>query len=198
MVEIFVWTGLFVWSLVLPVGSPNTNWSLAKSQTKTDFWGNPGGGLGTCLFSLHMFCGSGEGLWPGSPVYYVAGTAGPCRPVKTVSNGCFAYHGCPLSPILFVIFMARILRCSRGGDDIQLVGWWWCGPDGIISLWQCSTHRIDGQLSEMRLTWISTSKSVAMVPSRKPMDFPLQAENESLPQLKVFQLASPLDIEWDT
>ena len=34
---------------------------------------------------------------------------------------------------------------------------------------------------------ISTSKSEAMVLSRKPMDCPLQVGNESLPQVKEFK-----------
>ncbi len=47
-----------------------------------------------------------------------------------------------------------------------------------------STHWLG---SQSRIKWISTSKSEAMVLSRKAADCPLQLGNESIPQVKEFK-----------
>ena len=104
-------------------------------------------------------------------------------------------QGCALSPILFVIFMDRISRRSRGGEGLQF------GGLGISSLLfaddvvlmassACDLqHSLDRFAAECEAVGmrISTSKSEAMVLSRKPMECLLQVGNESLPQVKEFK-----------
>uniref|UniRef100_A0A8D3D9Y0 Reverse transcriptase domain-containing protein n=1 Tax=Scophthalmus maximus TaxID=52904 RepID=A0A8D3D9Y0_SCOMX len=90
-------------------------------------------------------------------------------------------QGCALSPILFVIFMDRISRRSRGGVGLQL------GGLGISSLLFADNvvlmapsvcdlqHSLDQFAAECGAVGmrISTSKSEAMVLSRKLVDFTL-------------------------
>ena len=104
-------------------------------------------------------------------------------------------QGCALSPILFVIYMDRISRRSRGVEGLQV------GDLKIASLLFAddvvlmASSAVDLQRSLDRLTAeceaagmrISTSKSEAMVLSRKPVDGLLWVGNESLPQVKEFK-----------
>ena len=104
-------------------------------------------------------------------------------------------QGCALSPILFVIFMDRISRHSRGGEGLQF------GGLGILSLLfaddvvlmassACDLkHSLDWFAAECEVVGmrISTSKSEAMVLSRKSMECLLQVGNVSLPQVKEFK-----------
>uniref|UniRef100_A0AAQ4PCE6 Reverse transcriptase domain-containing protein n=1 Tax=Gasterosteus aculeatus aculeatus TaxID=481459 RepID=A0AAQ4PCE6_GASAC len=95
--------------------------------------------------------------------------------------------GCALSPILFVVFMDRISRRSRGEESLQF------GGLRISSLLFASV--CDLQLSLERFAVeceavgmrISTSKSEAMVLSRKPMDCLLQVGMCPYPQVKEFK-----------
>jgi len=78
------------------------------------------------------------------------------------------HQGCPLSPILFVIFMDRISRCSWGKESV------WFGDLRIDVVLLVSTHQqalgwfsAECEAAGMR---VSTSKSEAMVPCQKKMD----------------------------
>ena len=104
-------------------------------------------------------------------------------------------QGCALSPILFVIFMDRISRRSRGGEGIRL------GELRVSSLLfaddvvllapsvqdlQLSLDRFDAECTAAGMK-ISVSKSEAMVLSRKPVDCAVRVGNKALPQVKEFK-----------
>ena len=99
-------------------------------------------------------------------------------------------QGCALSPILFVIFMDRISRRSRGGEGLQLGGLriaslLFADDVDLMAPSVCDLqHSLDRFSAECEAAGmrISTSKSEAMVPSRKPMDRLLRVGNEFLPQ----------------
>ncbi|KAK5873269.1 hypothetical protein PBY51_018325 [Eleginops maclovinus] len=104
-------------------------------------------------------------------------------------------QGCALSPILFVIFMDRISRRSRGGRGLQFGGLR-IAPllfaDDVVPMASsvCDLqHSLDRFVAECEAAGmrISTSKSEAMVLSREPMDCPLQVGNEALPHVKEFK-----------
>ena len=103
-------------------------------------------------------------------------------------------QGCALSPILFVIYMDRISRHSHGVEGLQV------GDLKIASLLfaddvvlmassavelQRSLYQFAAECGVAGMR-IGTSKSEAMVLSRKLMDCPLWVGNESLPQVKEF------------
>ena len=105
-------------------------------------------------------------------------------------------QGCALSPILFVIFMDRISRRSQAGvtglqygglripsllfaDDVVLMASSAC--DLQLSLGRFAA---ECEAAGMR---ISTSKSEAMVLSRKPVVCTLQVGSEPLPQVEEFK-----------
>ncbi|KAI3354569.1 hypothetical protein L3Q82_019073 [Scortum barcoo] len=100
------------------------------------------GFMGVCPTSPHVLCGSGEGIRP-CPSWYSVGGA-PCeygvrgpllRAVRSLydrsrslvriagsKSDLFPVHvglrqGCPLSPVLFIIFMDRISRRSQPGPE---------------------------------------------------------------------------------
>ncbi|TWW52999.1 R2DM Retrovirus-related Pol polyprotein from type II retrotransposable element, partial [Takifugu flavidus] len=103
-------------------------------------------------------------------------------------------QGCPLSPILFIIFMDRISRCSHGVEgvrfgDLRIRSLLFA--DDVVLL--ASSAR-DLQLSLDRFAAaceaagmkISTSKSEAMVLNRKKVECLLRVE-EILPQVEEFK-----------
>ncbi|KAI3376973.1 hypothetical protein L3Q82_000210 [Scortum barcoo] len=105
-------------------------------------------------------------------------------------------QGCPLSPVLFIIFMDRISRRSQGPEGVRfgnhrisslLFAWM------MLSCWlhQARTFSVcwSGlQLSVKRLGCdISTSKSEAMVLDRKRVACPLRVGGEVLPQVEEFK-----------
>ena len=104
-------------------------------------------------------------------------------------------QGYSLSPILFVIFMDRISRRSRGGEGLQFGGLRIASllfADDVVLMAPspCDLHHsLDRFATECKAAGmrISTSKSEAMVLSRKPMDCLLRVGNEFLPQVKEFQ-----------
>uniref|UniRef100_A0A8D3C086 Reverse transcriptase domain-containing protein n=1 Tax=Scophthalmus maximus TaxID=52904 RepID=A0A8D3C086_SCOMX len=152
-----------------------------------------------------------EILWEVLREYGVRGSLlGAIQSLYTQSNSCVRVlgsksdsfpvgvglrQGCALSPILFVIFMDRISRRSRGGVGLQL------GGLGISSLLFADDvvlmepsvcdlqHSLDQFAAECGAVGmrISTSKSEAMVLSRKPVDCLLPVGNEPLPQVKEFK-----------
>ena len=108
-------------------------------------------------------------------------------------------QGCALSPILFVIYMDRMSRCSHDveglqvsdltitsllfADDVVLMA------SSVVDL-QCSLDQFAAECEAAGMR-ISTSNSEAMALSRKAVDCLLQNEtemgNESLPQVKEFK-----------
>uniref|UniRef100_A0AAY5KR82 Reverse transcriptase domain-containing protein n=1 Tax=Esox lucius TaxID=8010 RepID=A0AAY5KR82_ESOLU len=104
-------------------------------------------------------------------------------------------QGCPLSPVLFVIFMDRISRRSQGPEGVRF------GDHTISSLLfaddvvvlapsnQDLQHALGRFAAECEAVGmrISTSKSEAMVLSRKRLACPLQVCGECLPQVEEFK-----------
>lgn len=104
-------------------------------------------------------------------------------------------QGCPLSPVLFIIFMDRISRRSQGPEGVRF------GDHTISSLlfaddvvvlapsYQDLQHALGRFAAECEAAGmkISTSKSEAMVLSRKRVACPLQVGGEILPQVEEFK-----------
>ncbi|KAI3375876.1 hypothetical protein L3Q82_003763 [Scortum barcoo] len=159
------------------------------------------GFMGVCPTSPHVLCGSGEGIRP-CPSWYSVGSAprvwGPgafaLRAVRSLydpesrslvriagsKSDLFPVHvglrqGCPLSPVLFIIFMDRISRRSQGPEGVQP------GPSA------CVLERFAAECEEAAGMRISTSKSEAMVLDRKRVVCPLRVGGEVLPQVEEFK-----------
>uniref|UniRef100_A0A672FD98 Reverse transcriptase domain-containing protein n=1 Tax=Salarias fasciatus TaxID=181472 RepID=A0A672FD98_SALFA len=104
-------------------------------------------------------------------------------------------QGCPLSPVLFIIFMDRISRCSQGPEGVRF------GDHRISSLLfaddvvllassnQDLQHALGRFAAECEATGmrISTSKSEAMVLDRNKVACPLQVGRETLAQVEEFK-----------
>ncbi|KAI3354306.1 hypothetical protein L3Q82_018492 [Scortum barcoo] len=105
------------------------------------------------------------------------------------------WQGCPLSPVLFIIFMDRISRRSQGPEGV------WFGNHRISSLLfaddvvllasssQDLQHVLERFAAECEAAGmrISTSKSEAMVLDRKRVVCPLRVSGEVLPQVEEFK-----------
>jgi len=119
-----------------------------------------------------------------------------CTKSSTFSVGIGLRQGCPLSPILFVIFMDRIARRSRGVESVRF------GDLRVASLLFADDVVLlatsDRELQHA-LGWfaaeceavgmrVSTSNSEAMVLCRKTVECSLRVGSELLPQAKVFKL----------
>ncbi|KAI3351207.1 hypothetical protein L3Q82_005760 [Scortum barcoo] len=99
--------------------------------------------MGVCPTSPHVLCGSGEGIRP-CPSWYSVGVLREygvreplLRAVRSLydrsrslvriagsKSDLFPVHvglrqGCPLSPVLFIIFMDRISRRSQGPEGVR-------------------------------------------------------------------------------
>uniref|UniRef100_A0AAV2MQG6 ribonuclease H n=1 Tax=Knipowitschia caucasica TaxID=637954 RepID=A0AAV2MQG6_KNICA len=104
-------------------------------------------------------------------------------------------QGCPLSPVLFTVFMDRISRRSQGPEGVRF------GNHRISSLLfaddvvllaptnQDLQHALGRFAAECEAAGmrISTSKSEAMVLDRKKVPCPLQVGGEVLPQVEEFK-----------
>ena len=121
---------------------------------------------------------------------HVAGNKSDLFPV-----GVGLRQGCPLSPVLFIVFMDRISRRSRGVEGVEFGGGRISSllfADDVVFL---ASSNIDLQLSLGRFTAeceaagmkISTSKSEAMVLSRKRVECSLWVGEEVLPQVEEFK-----------
>nr|XP_049580440.1 charged multivesicular body protein 1a isoform X2 [Syngnathus scovelli] len=104
-------------------------------------------------------------------------------------------QGCPLSPNLFIIFMDRISRRSRGVEGVRF------GDLSIASLLfaddvvllassgrdlQLSLERFAAECEAVGMR-VSTSKSESMVLDRKRVECPLRIGDEILPQVEEFK-----------
>ena len=104
-------------------------------------------------------------------------------------------QGCPLSPVLFIIFMDRISRRSQGPEGVRF------GDNTILSLLfaddvvvlasssQDLQHALGRFAAKCEAAGMrfSTSKSEAMVLSQKRVACPLQVGGELLPQVEEFK-----------
>ncbi|KAK3523202.1 hypothetical protein QTP86_021761 [Hemibagrus guttatus] len=107
-------------------------------------------------------------------------------------------QGCPLSPVLFIVFMDRISRCNQGLEGV------WFGDHRISSLifadddvllapssldLQHALGRFAAECEAAGMR-VSTSKSEAMVLDRKKVACTLQVGGEFLPQVEEFLFTS--------
>ncbi|KAI3376129.1 hypothetical protein L3Q82_016659 [Scortum barcoo] len=179
-----------------------------------------GGFMGVCPTSPHVLCGSGEGIRP-CPSWYSVGSApheygvrGPLlRAVRSLydrsrslvriagsKSDLFPVHvglrqGCPLSPVLFIIFMDRISRRSQGPEGVRFGNHRISSllfADDVVLLASSSQdlqHVLERFAAECEAAGmrISTSKSEAMVLDRKRVACPLQVGGEVLPQVEEFK-----------
>ncbi|TWW73293.1 Cell division cycle protein 20 -like protein p55CDC [Takifugu flavidus] len=108
------------------------------------------------------------------------------------------HQGCPLSPVLFITFMDRISRRSRGVKGVEF-----CGrkissllfADDVVLLAPSSRdlQHILGQFMtecEAAGMWISTSKSESMVLTRKKVECLLRVGEESCPRWRSSSITS--------
>ncbi|KAI3351406.1 hypothetical protein L3Q82_020217 [Scortum barcoo] len=178
------------------------------------------GFMGVCPTSPHVLCGSGEGIRP-CPSWYSVGGA-PCeygvrepllRAVRSLydrsrslvriagsKSDLFPVHvglrqGCPLSPVLFIIFMDRISRRSQGPEGVRFGNHRISSllfADDVVLLASSSQdlqHVLERFAAECEAAGmrISTSKSEAMVLDRKRVVCPLGVSGEVLPQVEEFK-----------
>ncbi|KAK3530011.1 hypothetical protein QTP86_009391 [Hemibagrus guttatus] len=110
-------------------------------------------------------------------------------------RGLNAITGCPLSPVLFIVFMDRISRRSQGlegvrfedyrisslifADDVVLLA-----PSSLDLQHALGCFAAECEAAGMR---VSTSKSEAMVLNRKKVACTLQVGGEVLPQVEEFK-----------
>ncbi|KAK3535008.1 hypothetical protein QTP70_001967 [Hemibagrus guttatus] len=120
--------------------------------------------------------------------------------IASCKSDLFSVHvglrqGCPLSPVLFIVFMDRISRCSQGlegvrfgdhrisslifADDVVLLA-----SSGLDLQHALGRFAAECEAAGMR---VSTSKSEAMVLDRKKVVCTLQVGGEVLPQVEEFK-----------
>ncbi|KAI3368075.1 hypothetical protein L3Q82_026898, partial [Scortum barcoo] len=174
------------------------------------------GFMGVCPTSPHVLCGSGEGIRP-CPSWYSVGSAprvwgpGPLlRAVRSLydrsrslvriagsKSDLFPVHvglrqGCPLSPVLFIIFMDRISRRSQGPEGVRFGNHRISSllfADDVVLLASSSQdlqHVLERFAAECEAAGmrISTSKSEAMVLDRKRVVCPLRVHLRSAERLR--------------
>ncbi|KAJ0009622.1 hypothetical protein NQD34_001324 [Periophthalmus magnuspinnatus] len=126
----------------------------------------------------------------GAGAVFIAGSKSDLFPVHVGLR-----QGCPLSPVLFIIFMDRISRRSQGPEGV------WFGNHRISSLlfaddvvlMASSSQDLQQALGRFAAECeaagmrISSSKSEAMVLDRKKVVCLLRVGGESLPQVEEFK-----------
>ena len=104
-------------------------------------------------------------------------------------------QGCPLSPILFIIFMDRISRRSQGVEGVRFgdlrIGSLLFADDVVLLAssdrdLQLSLDRFAAECEAAGMR-ISTSKSESMVLNRKRVECTLRVGDEILPQVEEFK-----------
>ncbi|KAI3370382.1 hypothetical protein L3Q82_024470, partial [Scortum barcoo] len=134
-----------------------------------------GGFMGVCPTSPHVLCGSGEGIRPCPSKWYSVGV------LRLISQTCSQYmldswQGCPLSLVLFIIFMDRISRRSQGPEGVRFGNHRISSllfADDVVLLASSSSQDLQHVLERFAAECeaagmrISTSKSEAMVLDRK-------------------------------
>nr|XP_049577496.1 glycine receptor subunit alpha-3 isoform X1 [Syngnathus scovelli] len=104
-------------------------------------------------------------------------------------------QGCPLSPILFIIFMDRISRRSRGVEGVRFgdlsIAFLLFADDVVLLAssgrdLQLSLERFAAECEAVGMR-VSTSKSKSMVLDRKRVECPLRIGDEILPQVEEFK-----------
>ncbi|XP_066513109.1 uncharacterized protein [Hoplias malabaricus] len=109
--------------------------------------------------------------------------------------GVGLHQGCLLSPVLFIIFMDRIYRCSQVAEGVRFGGLripCLVFADDVVFLASSSRDLqllLDQFAAECEAVGmrISTSKSESMVLSRKRVECSLQVGSETLPQVEEFK-----------
>ncbi|TWW59885.1 hypothetical protein D4764_06G0014150 [Takifugu flavidus] len=104
-------------------------------------------------------------------------------------------QGCPLPPVLFITFIDRISRCSRGVEGVEFGRWKISSllfADDVVLLAPSSKdlqHMLGRFTTECEAAWmrISTSKSESMVLARKKVECLLRVGEEVLPQVEEFK-----------
>ncbi len=109
--------------------------------------------------------------------------------------GVGLHQGCPLSPVLFVIFMDRISRRSRGEEsvrfgDLRIASLLFADDVVLLASSHCDLQHALGQFAAECVVGgmkVSASKSEAMVLCRKKVDCSLWVGSELLPQTEEFK-----------
>ncbi|KAK3559562.1 hypothetical protein QTP86_013728, partial [Hemibagrus guttatus] len=157
---------------------------------------------------------SGTGLWTGQPgwwsLFLRRGTGGAVRSlynrsrslvrIASCKSDLFPVHvgrrqGCPLSPVLFIVFMDRISRRSQGLEGVRFGDHRISSlifADDVVLLASSSLdlqHALGRFAAEYEAAGmrVSTSKLEAMVLDRKKVVCTLQVGGEALPQVEEFK-----------
>ncbi len=103
-------------------------------------------------------------------------------------------QGCPLSPVLFIIFIDRISRRSQGPEGVRFgdhtISSLLFADDVVLLALQTRTFGMHWDFAaecEEAGMKMSTSKSEAMAISREKVACPLQVGGEFLPQMEEFK-----------
>lgn len=104
-------------------------------------------------------------------------------------------QGCVLSPLLFIVFMDRIMRRSRGPEGIAIGDVFVSSLQFADDLWMAASSAQDLQSSLDRVAAeceaagmrISTSKTETLVLSRQPVDCNIQVSGSQIRQVEEFK-----------
>ncbi|KAK3565347.1 hypothetical protein QTP86_007134 [Hemibagrus guttatus] len=103
-------------------------------------------------------------------------------------------QGCPLSPVLFIVFKDRISRCSQGLEGVRFgdhrISSLIFADDVLLAPSSLDLQHVLGRFAaecEAAGMRVNTSKSEAMVLDRKKVACTLQVGGEVLPQVEEFK-----------